>query len=118
MTTSPTPLSWPPPPDLNSIQELVANADIEGFIAEGAPDDEYETEAETIFQDLQSWPTADLRPDRIFPVLEAAWAKAFSLSMPQLGNRRTNLRELAEQIARFFGPEAVPQTRQTQAPQT
>ena len=118
MTTSLTPLSWPPPPDLDSIQELVANADIEGFIAEGAADDEYETEAETIFQDLQSWPTADLRPDRILPVLEEAWAKAFSLGMPQLEKRRTKLQNLAEQIARFFGPEAVPQTRQTQAPQT
>lgn len=34
---------WPPPPDLDSIQELVANADVEGFIADGAPVDEYST---------------------------------------------------------------------------
>ena len=33
---------WPPPPDIDSIQELVATADVEGFIAEGAPPDEYE----------------------------------------------------------------------------
>ena len=42
--------AWPPPPDLASIQELVAGADVEGLIAGGAPGDEYEPEGEKIFE--------------------------------------------------------------------
>ena len=35
---------WPPPPDKESIQELVRAADPEGLLAKGAPVDEYEPE--------------------------------------------------------------------------
>lgn len=103
--------AWPPPPDLHSIEELVANADVEGFIAKGAHADEYETEAEQIFQTIQLWPTADLTTDRLILVLEEVWAQAFSLGEPGLEQRRVKLRELAGQISRFFGPGAQPQVR-------
>lgn len=103
--------TWPPPPDLNSIEELIANADIEGFIAGGSPADEYETEAEQIFQTIQLWPTADLNTERLLPVLEAVWAQAFSLDDRGLEDRRVKLRELAAQIERFFGSRAQPQVR-------
>ena len=69
----PMPQSWPPPPDLDSIQELGANADVEGFIADGAPADEYEAEAERIVHALQNWSTADLTTARILRVLEEIW---------------------------------------------
>ena len=102
---------WPPPPDLDSIQELVAAADIEDFIAEGSPADEYETEAEDIFKGIADWPTSDLTTERVLPVIEAAWAQGFSLGDEDLNKRRVDLRELAGQIERFFGPEAKPQVR-------
>lgn len=102
---------WPPPPDRHSIEELVATADVEGFIANGAPADEYETEAEQIFEQLQSWPTADLKTEKILPILEEVWAQNFSLDEPGLEMRRVKLRELGGQIERFFGPEATPQVR-------
>ncbi len=102
---------WPPPPDLASIQELVATADVEGFIADGAPADEYETEADQIFQTIGSWPTADLTAERLLPVLERAWTQAFTLDDKGLEQRRVKLRELGGQIERFFGPAAQPQVR-------
>jgi len=103
--------SWPPPPDLSSLEELVATADIEGFLAEGGPADEYEIEAEHLHEQIKSWPTADLTTERLLPVLEAIWAQAFALDDRGLDDRRTKLRELAGQIERFFGPEARPQVR-------
>lgn len=103
--------AWPPPPDLHSIQELVAASDIESFIAEGSPADEYETEAEDIFNVLQSWPTSDLTTERILPVVEGAWTQSFGLDDKGLEQRRVKLRELAGQIERFFGPGARPQVR-------
>jgi hypothetical protein len=102
---------WPPPPDIESIQELVATADIEGFIAEGAPADEYETEAELLFLQIENLPTAELTPDTILPLAEDVWARGFSLDAEALMKRREKLLTLAQEIARFFGPEAQPQVR-------
>ncbi len=102
---------WPPPPDLDSLEELVAAVDVEGFIADGAPADEYETEASTLFATLRNWPTAELTTERMLPLLEETWAAAFALGEPGLNDRRVKLRELAGQIERFFGPGAAPQMR-------
>ena len=102
---------WPPPPDLSSIQGLVATADVEGFIAKGAPADEYETEAELLFNQIENFPTADLVADKILPILEDIWARNFTMPADELLQRRPALLALAQQIARFFGPEAQPQVR-------
>lgn len=103
--------AWPPPPDLLSLADLIAAADIEGFIAEGGPADEYETEAERLHATIGSWPIADLTTERILPVLERIWVEAFTLGDKQLSSRRVRLRDLASQISRFFGPGAQPQVR-------
>ncbi len=105
------PSSWPPPPDLASLRELVATADVEGFIAQGAPADEYDEEAQSLYDQISTWSTAELTPERLLPVLEGIWAQAFSLGEPALNSRRVKLRELAGQIERFFGPGAQPQVR-------
>ena len=102
---------WPPPPDLDSIQELVATADVEGFIADGAPADEYETEAELLFNAIENFPTAEIVPSKLVPIVEDIWRKSFSLDEDALAQRRPALEGLAQQIARFFGPEAKPQVR-------
>ena len=102
---------WPPPPDLASIQELVATADIEGFIAGGAPADEYETEADDFFAAIANFSIAEVNTAALIPIIESVWAKSFSLSDEALAERRAGITQLAEQVARFFGPEAKPQVR-------
>jgi hypothetical protein len=102
---------WPPPPDLDSIESLVATADIEGFIAEGSPADEYEVEAEELFNAISHLPTADLTTARLLPLIEEIWQRAFALNDGTMIERRPKLEALAGQIERFFGPEARPQVR-------
>lgn len=102
---------WPPPPDLHSLKELIAAADVEGFLADGGPADEYDIEAEELLEAIGTYSTAELVPERLLPVLEEIWAGAFSLDEPALAQRRPKLGELAGQIARFFGPGAQPQVR-------
>lgn len=102
---------WPPPPDLESIQQLVREADPEGHIAEGAPADEYEPEEEQLFAAIQHYATADLLAEKLLPVLEGIWRKSFALSATALAEREPALLGLAQQIERFFGPEAKPQVR-------
>jgi len=104
---------WPPPPDIDSIQELVATADVEGFIAEGSPADEYETEAELLFNAVENFPTADILAPKILAILDDIWSTSFSLDATALAQRKSALEGLAQQIERFFGPEAKPQVRNT-----
>jgi hypothetical protein len=111
VTFQPAAKPWPPPPDIESIQELVATADIENFIAEGAPQDEYETEAELLFVAIENFPTADLLAPKILAILEPIWSQGFSLDETCLALRRPALEGLAQQIERFFGPAAQPQVR-------
>jgi hypothetical protein len=106
---------WPPPPDIESIQQLVAEADIEGFIADGAHPDEYEAEAEMLFAQIEHASTDELTAARLLPIIEVIWTRAFNLPADELAERRAKLHGLAEQIARFFGPDARPQVRGVKA---
>jgi hypothetical protein len=102
---------WPPPPDLESIRELVRDADVEGFIKDGALADEYDTEAEELHSAIAHLSTNEITVSRQLPILESIWRKNFIKDETELALRRLALEGLAEQIARFFGPEAQPQTR-------
>jgi hypothetical protein len=102
---------WPPPPDLDSIKELVQTADVEGFLADGAPADEYDTEAELFFDFLEDLEQEQLVAADLVPVLDAVWRKSFTLDDAALAERRPALLALAQQVERFFGPQAKPQVR-------
>ena len=102
---------WPPPPDLASIKELVATADIEGFIADGAPTDEYDTEAEDLFRAIQYFATKELVPVTLMPILKRVWTVNFNVIGDELEQRIPALEGLAGQIERFFGPSAQPLVR-------
>lgn len=102
---------WPPPPDLDSIRELFANADVEGFIAGGAAADEYETEAEQLHMAIETWHTSELIRARLLPTLVDIWEGAFSLDDGEIATRKPKLEALAAEIERFFGPAAKPQVR-------
>jgi hypothetical protein len=103
---------WPPPPDLDSIKELVRNSDTEEFILNGSPSDEYDGEAEQLFAAIGRFPTQDLIAPRILPHLERIWRESFAYDEADLSVSCPALQELAAQIARFFGPDAVPATRE------
>ena len=104
--------TWPPPPDLASIRELVRDADVEGFISiHGAPADEYDPEADELHAAIAHLETSDLTATRLLPVLEAIWRENHIDDDAELALRRPALLALAQQIARFFGPDATPQVR-------
>jgi hypothetical protein len=104
--------AWPPPPDLASLQELVRNADTEGFIAlQGAPADEYDSEAEDLFASIGRWPTDQITEADLIPVIERIWRRSFSYDQETSARTYPALLGLAQQIARFFGPGAKPQVR-------
>jgi hypothetical protein len=103
---------WPPPPDLESLKELVRDADIEGFIEiHGAPQDEYDGEAEALYSNIGSFTTSEIRSENLTQILNEIWSRSFNLAGEELEQRSPALLNLAQQIERFFGPEAKPQVR-------
>jgi len=104
---------WPPPPDLDSLKELFATADVEGLIADECPIDEYDPEAKLFFAAIQNRSTDRLTVQHTLPILEELWINQFSLDETALAQRRPALLALAQQVERFFGPAAQPQTRQS-----
>jgi hypothetical protein len=102
---------WPPPPDLDSLKELFAAADIEGLIADECPIDEYDPEAKRFFEAIENHSTDQLTVQHTLPVIEQLWINQFSLDEDALDQRRPALLALAQQIERFFGPEAKPLVR-------
>jgi hypothetical protein len=89
--------------DLDSVNDLVTEQDVEGFIADGAPADEYEGEVEEVFAALHALPSAEATPDRILAILEQTWTKNFKLSDEALQQRRPRLEKIVERILHFFG---------------
>ena len=89
--------------DLDSVNDLVTEQDVEGFIADGAPADEYESEVEEVFAALLALPAEEATQDRILAILEQTWKKNFSLSDEALTQRRPALEKIVERILHFFG---------------
>jgi hypothetical protein len=89
--------------DLDSVNDLVTEQDVEGFIADGAPADEYEGEVEELFAALLALPPAEATQAKIVDVLRQTWRKNFSLSDAALDQRGPGLEKIAERILHFFG---------------
>ena len=89
--------------DIESVQDLVRAADIEGFIAEGDPADEYDPEERQLFAAMATWPSSTFTKTNVLPVIVEIWRKSFSLDDADLSERLTRMDELAGQIVHFFG---------------
>ena len=104
--------AWPPPPDRTSIRELLRDADVEGFVSiHGAPGDEYDPEADELHAAIAHLEASNITAANLLPTLEAIWRRNHIDDDAELALRRPALLALAQKIARFFGPEAQPQTR-------
>jgi hypothetical protein len=104
--------SWPPPPDLESLRELVRDADIEGFIkVDGAPEDEYDGEAEALYARIGGFTTSEIRAANLTPIITSIFSESFNLHDEELAQRAPALLRLAQQVEHFFGPEAQPHVR-------
>lgn len=84
--------------DKQSILQLLNEADIEGLLAVGAPADEYETEAEDIFQALQAIQPKNLSADAILAVVVSVWANSFGLDESAIRQRHDAFRNIIRLI--------------------
>ncbi|CAN5766091.1 hypothetical protein BH10ACI4_BH10ACI4_14600 [soil metagenome] len=93
----------PPRPDLESVQDILRTADVEGLIAEGAPADEYEPEEALLLAAIQHLPSTEIHPATLMPILENIWHKSFAPTSSEMEERRTALKSVAARIEHYFG---------------
>lgn len=56
---------------------IFKDADIEGLIANGAPDDEYDSEALEIHDAIRGIPENDLTKERLAKIIQDIWETSF-----------------------------------------
>jgi hypothetical protein len=89
--------------DLESVNDLITEQDVEGFIADGAPADEYEGEVEEVFAAWLALPAEEATKERLLAILEQTWRKSFSLSEAELEQRRPGFERIVDRTLHHFG---------------
>ena len=85
---------------LDIIRDVLNREDVEGFLALGAPTDEYHTEAELIRQAIEDR-QAKLQKEELSELLRRIWQEMFGpFSEEEMNRRRPALERVAGQLAR------------------
>jgi hypothetical protein len=88
--------------DYAAISKLFRRADIDGLIASGAPDDEYEPEVDRIAAAIEDLPRDQASVAAIAEIFATVWAQMCGGSQEQMKRRRVEFDEIAEKVMRFW----------------
>jgi hypothetical protein len=86
------------------IRDLLRTEDIEDLIALGSPDDEYDTEARMIAEDVRTaeWKQDDpLTHDQVRDIVVRVWMKMFGISDEDAKKRMSQFDSIAARIQTF-----------------
>jgi hypothetical protein len=83
---------------INDIENILIKEDVEGFIEDGAPEDEYSTEARYIARALLEITKTEFTQENIVSVISTLWAKSFNLSREDIKNRLPALQRVTKDI--------------------
>jgi hypothetical protein len=89
--------------DYDALDELFRMQDIEGLIALGTPDDEYEPEVEKIFATLEALPREEATVPRLVEVFEGVYKQMFGWSDADMRRRRPHFEEIATKMMNYLG---------------
>lgn len=97
---------------LHKVKTLLDREDIENLLAYGAPHDEYEREAEMIYNAvtrLQSDLPQDFTTERVTSAIQEVWEKMFGPFEPdQLRARELGFRKIAAEICTATEEHGIP----------
>lgn len=80
------------------IEESLRAADIEGYIAFGAPSDEYASEAEIISVALAALDENEVNVENVAAVISEVWRESFNLDASDLEARRAAIYGVSRSI--------------------
>ena len=89
--------------DYDALDELFLIQDIEGLIALGVPDNEYEPEVEKIFAALEALPREEATVPKLVEVFEGVYKQMFGWSDEDMRRRRPHFEEIAMKVMSYFG---------------
>ena len=89
--------------DYAAIDELFRLHDIDGLIASGAPEDEYEPEVDRIFLALEALPREQATVPALVNIFEGVWKQMFGETGASIVRRRPDFEEIAQKVIQFFG---------------
>jgi cell division ATPase FtsA len=88
---------------LDLANELLRHEDIEGLPSMGAPDNEYESEAEMIIDRVgeaeSNTPSHRITKEEVEAIIRAVWKEMFGLSEDQLRQRCEAFQSIAARLA-------------------
>ena len=88
-------------PDIINVERIQAalnDADVEGLLAMGCPDDEYAPEARMVAEALATIATTERTEHRVVAILSAVWGQMFGCSDQGLESRRPAFQTIAQRI--------------------
>lgn len=83
---------------VSSIDNILIQEDIEGFIEAGAPADEYQDEAAQIAASIARLAEADFLEENILAIISLIWIKSFELAEKDVALRLPALRRVTRAI--------------------
>jgi len=81
-----------------SIEEMLRAEDIESLIESGAPDDEYDSEAEEIARALNALKSNRFTEDNIVSIISQVWTKMFNLDEDDIQKRMPAFQKVAHEV--------------------
>lgn len=89
-----------------TIASLLRQADIEGYIALGAPADEYDSEAEALALVFAELKDDEVTVENIAAIITEAWIQSFNLGETDIGMRKSEIQNFAETVVRLNSANA------------
>lgn len=80
------------------MNELLVESDIEGLIENGAPKDEYFTEAEQIVSAINQLEKKQINEENILAIISLVWMRNFELSVEELKLRANSINEIIKKL--------------------
>lgn len=80
------------------INQLLQQADIEGFIEAGAPEDEYFSEADMIASAIQNLDDNQIDEQNLASLISLIWIKNFNLEEDEILARASAIKGVAKRI--------------------
>jgi hypothetical protein len=62
---------------LSALKTALQHEDVEGLIELGAPDDEYDSEAQAVLSALQAVPVSEFEQSSLAAIIAVVWAESF-----------------------------------------
>ena len=84
------------------INAVLREEDVEGFIAQGAPGDEYDSEAQEIASALALLNEGQITEANVAAIVALVWAKSFDRSSQEIEMRMSVFRRIAQRLNTFI----------------